>query len=431
MSASPTTHVEGIEYAALTDIGLRRTNNQDSLAVVPAASDDLWRERGHLFMVADGMGAHAAGELASKMAVDSVPLVYDKDRELPAPDALRAAVEKANADIHNRGQANAEFHGMGTTATSLVLLPQGALVAHVGDSRAYRLRRGRLEQLSFDHSLAWEMALSAKVSTDEVPGFVPRNVITRSLGPHPEVQVDLEGPFPVESGDVFILCSDGLTGQVKDEEIGAILSCLAPEEAAQSLIDLANLRGGPDNITVIVVRVTDDRYAAGGAGASTESAARRSRSSPPPAAFMIALLVTAALAAVLAAAQLWIFAAVAGLGALASAAFLLFGRNPPTPHQYVATDTVVLGKAPYRLATGAPNEAISQTLAHLVDQLREAATDEGWVVDWQRFSALRDDAHHAAASHDHQTAVRQYCRAASFMMRELRSQNARAARDEA
>ena len=125
----------GIEFAALSDIGLRRTSNQDSYVAAPAASDENWQAHGHLFLVADGMGAHAAGELASKMAADTVPLTYYKHTELSVPEAIHLAVEEANRKYHSRGEANAEFRGMGTTASALLLLPQGALVAHVGDSR--------------------------------------------------------------------------------------------------------------------------------------------------------------------------------------------------------------------------------------------------------------------------------------------------------
>ena len=207
-------------------------------------------------MVADGMGAHAAGEMASKMACDLVPHAYQKLSDRPVPEAIHQAVVEANAGIHNRGQANAEFHGMGTTTSVLLILPEGALAAHVGDSRVYRLRRHMLEQLTFDHSLVWEMKAAGQLQGGDLPNFVPKNIITRSLGPHDEVQVDLEGPYPLEEGDTFLLCSDGLTGQVTDEEIGAILGCLSPQQAARMLVDLANLRGGPDNITVIVVRAS-------------------------------------------------------------------------------------------------------------------------------------------------------------------------------
>ena len=244
-----------LEYAALSDIGLRRGNNQDSLAIALAGDEHDWQYRGHLFMVADGMGAHAAGELASKMACESVPHTYRKLADRSPSEALHQAIAAANASIHERGQANAEFQGMGTTASAFVLLPTAAIVGHVGDSRVYHLRRGKLEQLTFDHSLVWEMLAAGNMPRGEAASIIPKNIITRSLGPHPEVRIDLEGPFPLEPGDTFLLCSDGLSGQVKDDEIGAILSALSPQETVRVLVDMANLRGGPDNITVIVARV--------------------------------------------------------------------------------------------------------------------------------------------------------------------------------
>ena len=146
-----------LEVESLSDVGLRRPNNQDALAVVVAASKGVWQQRGDLFIVADGMGAHAAGERASKLSIDTVPLVYQKLADRTPGEAMLAALEEANAQIHSRGQASSDFKGMGTTTTALALLPFGALVAHVGDSRAYRLRGTRLEQLTFDHSLVWEM----------------------------------------------------------------------------------------------------------------------------------------------------------------------------------------------------------------------------------------------------------------------------------
>ena len=132
-----------LEHAALSDIGLRRANNQDAYAVVLAGNQADFQQRGHFFLVADGMGAHAAGELASKMATDVVSLVYRKRLDQSPPEAILSAVLDANHQIYSRGQASPDFRGMGTTATALVLLPAGALVAHVGDSRAYRLRGSR------------------------------------------------------------------------------------------------------------------------------------------------------------------------------------------------------------------------------------------------------------------------------------------------
>lgn len=244
-----------LDFSALTDMGMRRTNNQDSHREVPAASRRLWRDRGHLFIVADGMGAHAAGELASQIAVETISSSYLKRTAENPYDAVKGAVLDAHRHIRQRGEQEEAFRDMGTTAETLVLLPEGALVAHVGDSRTYRLRDGFYEQLTFDHSLLWELTKSGKTDPEHIPAFIPKNVITRSLGPTPHPTVDLEGPFPIRPGDVFLLCSDGLSGQVTDAEMGQILSLFPPEEGARSLVNLTNLRGGPDNVTLIIVKI--------------------------------------------------------------------------------------------------------------------------------------------------------------------------------
>ena len=246
--------LDEITYASHTDVGVKRSHNQDSHAIMPAADDEHFREVGHVFLVADGMGAHAVGELASKLAVDNVPHVFSKYVKDGAVAAMRRAFTETNATIFNRGKQNREFEGMGTTGTALVIRPEGAWVGHVGDSRAYRVRGGVIEQLSFDHSLLWELARRQGISPEDLTG-VPPNVIVRSLGPESTVQVDVEGPHPLERGDVFVLCSDGLSGQVNDRVMGAVVSVLPPEEATRFLVHMANLQGGPDNITVIVVRV--------------------------------------------------------------------------------------------------------------------------------------------------------------------------------
>src|SRR5262249_32938273 len=136
-------------------------------------------------------------------------------------------------------------------------------------SRAYRIRGEQIEQMSFDHSLHWEMARRQGVDPDGLRG-IPSNVIVRSLGPEPLVQVDLEGPYPVQPGDMYVLCSDGLSGQLSDTEIGAIARLLPLAEACRLLIDLANLGGGPDNITVLIVRINDQHGAQSGSGAKSQ-----------------------------------------------------------------------------------------------------------------------------------------------------------------
>lgn len=245
---------DDIEYASLTDVGVRRSHNQDAHATLPASDPEQFSIRGHVFLVADGMGAHAVGELASKMAADSIPHIYSKHAQDGPIAAIRKAFTEANLTIHNRGKANREFEGMGTTATAMLLRPEGAWVGHVGDSRAYRVRQNRIEQLSFDHSLVWELARRQRKAPEELVG-IPPNVIVRSLGPDATVQVDVEGPHPLQPGDIFVLCSDGLSGPVLDREIGAVAMALPADEACRFLIHLANLQGGPDNITCMIVRV--------------------------------------------------------------------------------------------------------------------------------------------------------------------------------
>jgi protein phosphatase len=246
---------ETIIDAAATDTGMRRANNQDSFTAVRASHPVAWRQRGHIFMVADGMGAHAVGELASKMACDLIPHTYMKIRGGSSAEAITKAFREVSALIYSRASANRDFQGMGTTCSTLLLLPEGALVAHVGDSRVYRVRHGRIDQLTFDHSLVWELVRRNHLTTEQANLSVPKNVITRSLGPEVDIEVDIEGPLAVECGDVFLLCSDGLSGFVDDQEIGAFAANYHPRDACRFLINLANLRGGLDNITALIVRI--------------------------------------------------------------------------------------------------------------------------------------------------------------------------------
>ena len=242
-----------LQHHDLSDVGCRRANNQDSWCVHPPVSSQQYRQRGWLLMVADGMGAHAAGELASGIAVREVPTQYQRMAGRSPPLALRESFKRVNAEIYARGEAEPKYHGMGTTCTALAILPRGAVVAHIGDSRCYRIRKDVIDQLTFDHSLVWELELSSQVSREDAAA-APRNIITRSMGPHADVKVDVEGPHPIEEGDVFVLCSDGLTGQVSDEEIGLVAGQLSAREATELLVGLTLCRGAPDNVTVVVAR---------------------------------------------------------------------------------------------------------------------------------------------------------------------------------
>lgn len=416
---SPSWH-NGVSYAVVSDIGMRRANNQDSYNIALASTAEGWQSRGHLFVVADGMGAHAAGELASKIAVDTIAQSYRKRVDTIPSEAIYQAVLEANSLIHSRGQANAEFHGMGTTASVLLLLPQGGFVAHVGDSRVYRLRRGQLEQLSFDHSLVWEMMATGQIAEDQANNFVPKNIITRSLGPAPHVEADREGPYPLAVGDTFLLCSDGLTGQVTDDQLGQILATLEPPEAAQALVDLANLSGGPDNITVIVVKVTDESLAGDEEWTPAPTDAGGSRF------WLFALAALAVVGAVLSAGLgYWVGFLLASVVAVFCGvlAFLIpAGSSVATNGGTHVEPPARYGRGPYRTLAVAPSPAFVDRLVEIIAQLNQVALDKQWSIDWDRFSALKHKAEQAALTRNLAEAVRQYCLAMSFMMNELRQQ---------
>jgi protein phosphatase len=400
---------------------MRRASNQDSLAIALADDDREWRRRGHLFVVADGMGAHAAGELASQLATDNIPHVYLKRQDSSPCESIVAAVEDANARIFAKGQNSVDFHGMGTTCSCLLLLPDGALAAHVGDSRVYRLRGQTIEQLTFDHSLVWEMASASHTPDEEVPAYVPKNVITRSLGPHPTVKVDLEGPWPVKPGDRYLLCSDGLTGPLNPSLIGMVLASLPSDEAAQTLVDLANLLGGPDNITCIVVEVAskaklgkattdwntsaaaeprdttaDDGYFIGAAGAAAVVAAGLG---------VMGRLVYAVVAAAIACAAL-------GAWWVRRTSLERGGQSRPVHGSY--------GKAPYRQYRVEPTAENVEMLSDIVRQLEDLETQRKWPFDWRPIHEDRARAHQAFATHDYAGAVVAYSSAVRRLMQAVR-----------
>lgn len=407
-----------VEHASLSDVGMRRTNNQDSHALMLAGSEQDWLRRGHVFMVADGMGAHAAGELASKIATDTVPLNYFKRPEDSPAEAIARSIQDANARIHDRGRDNPDFRGMGTTSSVLILLPQGAVVAHVGDSRVYRLRGNRLDQLSFDHSLIWEMMAAGKLREADLPG-VPKNIITRSLGPSPEVKVDLEGPFPLEAGDIFLLCSDGLSGQVNDEEIGVVLSVFPPNEAVRLLVDLANLRGGPDNITVIVAKVGDPANAPAPEPDDAPLKPTRDRAVHPLAwLFVLAVAVVAPLLFHFEQPILGIVAAACAV--ITAVALLVVNQRPPRARAY-RFNHAPLGRGPHRTWTCEPNAAVAERLGKIVDQLAEAARDGEWAIDPGPFEAQVRRAAEAREQQDFRTAIEAQGRAVMQMMQQLRA----------
>lgn len=407
-----------LEHAVLSDVGLRRANNQDSYAAVLAGSQADFQQRGHLFMVADGMGAHAAGELASKMAADIVSLVYRKRLDQSPPEAILSAFLDANRQIHTRGQASPDFRGMGTTGTAIVLLPTGAMMAHVGDSRAYRVRGSTLEQLTFDHSLVWELRAAGQTPNADGAGYVSKNIITRSLGPNAAVQVDLEGPYPVQAGDTFLLCSDGLSGQVKDDEIGLVLGCLPPSEAAQALVDLANLRGGPDNITVVVARVLGPQIAQG--AKASDHPATTPVSVPPVHPALWTVMGVSALAAAGMLALGLPLAALLALMVTAGTVVAIMMRRWGAADRRARIESRRFGRGPYVTCDCSPNAELLGRLTGILNQLRDAAAREKWQVDWAGFERFTTQAASASQSGNMVEAAREYLHAISFLMAELR-----------
>ena len=408
-----------LSVASLSDIGMRRSNNQDNLSISMASNLEQWKRRGHLFIVADGMGAHAAGELASKLAVDHIPHLYAKYDDLPAPEALRKSVIDANTEIHKRGQANEEFHNMGTTCSVLLLLPMGAIVAHVGDSRVYRQRKNRLEQLTFDHSLVWEMKKNGQLTEAElIAGKIPRNVITRSLGPYTETKVDLEGPFPIMVNDCFLLCSDGLTGLVEDAEIGSLMANLPPDEAARVLVDLANLRGGHDNITCVVVQIKSQQMATVAAGQAA-AAGLRSKRKTAIQPLTWAVLIGSAIMAIIFLLNHEFFTALIPAGIFLAGLIWLFVQLIRAGTNAERIGSKKFGEGPYVQLNCASGDELVNQFQSMTRQLIEAAELQDWKIDRDGLATLTRKADSAKGA----DAVRAYARCISFLMDQLRNQS--------
>ena len=249
-----------IEAAGATHVGMKREHNEDSLLVLP-------EER--IFVVADGMGGHASGEVASGLAVEEIAAFFrmsaaDPDATWPfrmdrhrgyAENRLVNAIKLANRRIHEEAQGDARCRGMGTTLAAVHFDDGAALVGWAGDSRVYRLRNGELRQLSDDHSLLNDYLKAKRLSPEEIESFPHKHVIVRALGMKEHLEVDVVRDVPA-AGDLYLICSDGLTGMLEDEEIAEILRHGgALEPIAHQLVDLANAAGGNDNITVVLARV--------------------------------------------------------------------------------------------------------------------------------------------------------------------------------
>jgi len=249
----------------MTDVGVKRTNNEDNYLI----NDEL-----SLFVVCDGMGGHVGGEFASAIAVNTVeevltsieiqpdgeafdPQAHDSPVELMR-EKLRYAIRLAGKRIYEKAEEEPEYKGMGTTCLALMVDNGNAFIAHVGDSRGYLVRDGRIEQLTEDHSLVNERLRAGLITEEEAKNHKLKNIITRSLGFMEDVEIDLQ-VRAIRRGDLFVLCSDGLSNLVETAEIGEITLDHSPQQASRTMIELACERGGDDNVTVVVVRVDEAR----------------------------------------------------------------------------------------------------------------------------------------------------------------------------
>jgi protein phosphatase len=232
----------------MTEVGLVRKKNEDSICVIPHLA---------FFAVADGMGGHQAGEVASRMAVESVVRQLGSGGIEQIDKNLVEGVHLANSRVYAASRNNAYYRGMGTTLTAAVVRKKELILVHVGDSRAYIIKGLEIYPLTEDHSVVQEMIRSGGLTRQEARSHPYRNVLTRALGTDPSVEVDLVRAN-LEKGDILLLCTDGLTGLVEDDEIMRLArSAAGPEEVVKSLVAEALNRGGDDNISVIAVEIDD------------------------------------------------------------------------------------------------------------------------------------------------------------------------------
>ena len=247
----------GLEIAGLSDVGCQRENNEDSYAYWEAEDDAVFRRLGRLVIVADGMGGCEGGQHASRIAVETVIEVYGDITVSDEPQQrLVEAFTEANARVQQEAIENPGLHGMGTTLTAYALIGDHLYYAHIGDSRLYLLRDRQLRLLSHDHSLVARLVANGVVRPEDAESHPQKHVLTAAVGVGDDVNPDIPAEsLPIRRGDVLLLCTDGLWGQMSEKEIFEVLDSKSAEAACRALVALAKERGGPDNITLQVARV--------------------------------------------------------------------------------------------------------------------------------------------------------------------------------
>jgi len=250
----------GIEVASLSDLGCQRDNNEDAFLYWEPTSDADFARKGRLAVIADGMGGYEGGQEASRLAVETVREVYDQDFRGDPQTTLQEAFAIAHGRIQDFAEKHPGFLGMGTTCTALVVLGRRLYVAHVGDSRLYRVRGPQISRLTRDHSYVGRLVESGIVRSEDAEKHPQRHILTAALGAGTEVSADSADPeFDLEDGDTLVLCTDGLWGVVSEDEIvKAVREEKSVQESCRELVRLALERGGPDNITVQVLRITPE-----------------------------------------------------------------------------------------------------------------------------------------------------------------------------
>lgn len=254
MSDQPQPPKLKVQAVMKTDVGLVRSENQDSGAYTTPDEESQSKPGGRLMIVADGMGGHRGGATASRLATETIKAQYLSSETDDIAAALHDSLTRANARVFSESQANADLRGMGTTTSALVVRDNLAWFGHVGDSRIYLVRGGEIRQMTDDHSLVATMVREGLLTAEEAENHPRRNVLQRSLGVAEQVEADVRGPFEVLEGDIFIICSDGLHGLVKEDEMREVAR-MPIAQAASEFVRRALDRGAPDNVTVIVARV--------------------------------------------------------------------------------------------------------------------------------------------------------------------------------
>jgi PPM family protein phosphatase len=252
---------DDLRAVVVSDVGCVRTNNEDAARFVRPSSGKVRQQKGFLAVVADGMGGHAAGEIAAQLAVETVVKVYYRRDETPE-ESLFLALTKANREIWQAASHNNRQRGMGTTCTAVAISEGRLYLAHVGDTRAYLLQDGQLFQLSTDHTYVQMLVAQGVISIAEANTHPERNVLTRAMGTHAKVEIDTATlPQTLQKNDRLLLCTDGLYDYLTNEEIVQFLINPNLSEIAQMLVECAKDRGGHDNITVLLVeRVANDTF---------------------------------------------------------------------------------------------------------------------------------------------------------------------------